>query len=89
MADQVPAPGKKSGAHKLAASALAILTVIVALSIYNGFKPSSETMRSCISAGGASGLQESRCRVPAVAIGAILLVLVLGMGAAKRAWKNE
>ncbi len=83
MSEQVPAP--RRSAHKAAAIALWLVSTIVAIGIYNAFSPSQQQVRRCIDIG--SGTRE--CDLPGVAIAAIFLVIILGWGAAARAWRNE
>lgn len=84
MNEQVPV-SRKSG-HKAAAIALWLVSTLVAIFIYNVFSPSSDRVRECIAMGGGSNNQ---CNLPGLAIGAIVLVLLLGWGAAARAWRND
>jgi hypothetical protein len=85
MSEQVPAR-PKSG-HKAAAIALWVVSTIVAIGIYNAFSPSQQKVRECIAMGGSGGGRE--CDLPGLATAAIVLVIILGWGAAARAWRND
>jgi protein-S-isoprenylcysteine O-methyltransferase Ste14 len=85
MSEQSSAPARKPG-HKMAAIALALVSTIVAIGIFNRFSPSQARLRECIAMGGGANNQ---CNPPSLAMGAIVLVLLVGWGAAARAWRNE
>jgi hypothetical protein len=85
MSEQVPA-SRKSG-HKAAAIALWLVSTVVAIGIYNAYRPSQQQVRACIAMGGSGGGRD--CDLPSLAIAAIFLVIFLGWGAAARAWRND
>jgi hypothetical protein len=78
-------PAARPGGHKAAAIALALVSTLVAIGIYNAFSPSSDQLRQCI----ASGSNTRQCNLPGLATGAIVLVIFFGWGAAARAWRND
>ena len=85
MAESKTQPDGAGFAHKAAAAALALVSIIVALVLYFLFQQDPTTLAECISRGGSG----SGCGGGTWRVGIPILVLVGGFSGAAKVWRSR